>query len=205
MNGSEFSLKDYFKSYTNLLVDDGYQPAKEAVNPDNYWNLFFVDILDADGELTPLKEIKKQDLDGLAKILFPNHKPIHYEDTDGEKFPNIPGMSITSIQNEYNFSLMDYTIGVFSFLQREALAVGQEGRLYCQATNLVDGFWMAYMWMNDYRLINLADCPVRVQLLLGYGFKQMEELSKKFNNQSWKKIYDHSLMKNGIEEFCKNG
>jgi len=50
LNGKNYFLKEFFKLYKDLLIEDYFNPKIIPIRPDNFWNLIFINVIEATGE-----------------------------------------------------------------------------------------------------------------------------------------------------------
>lgn len=183
LNGRPISLKGIFELYANALVNDGFIPARNHVQAENFWHQAFVDIIRVGGMSTSLSSMKPLDLNKLLKVLFPRHPPVK----PGGSLSQVPNLLVTDVDPDnpfHNFSLTDFNAGSFTFLQAEALQSGREAPLMCYAHNTADCFCTCLTWLNYIRLIDVKTASPLVKRLVTSGKALLHCLSQRFHNRT---------------------
>ena len=150
LNNVALSLKDLFKYYKDQVLADGFSPDLASNQPDNFWHIVNVDIINATGQDTRLTRLKAIDLNAFLGVIFPNHAQVNYQIDGEDRIPRVQNMLFTDIDGEYhNFSISDFNGGVFTFLQSDTLDKSKETRLMCYAHNACECMWQCYSWFQS--------------------------------------------------------
>ncbi len=185
LNGAPAALKDIFKYYRDTLLADGFRPDLNVNTPDNYWHIANVDVIKATGQETKFTRLKTIDLNAFLSVLYPNHAPVQYEMSGEDRIPKVQNLLFTDIEGDYhNFSMNDFNVGAFTFLQAEALAGINEANEMCYARNTSECFWLCYGYFNFRRLTQDAGPTTKIGRLLKSMDQALLNLGRTLNNRT---------------------
>lgn len=188
LNGKRMRCADIFAHYRKLLFQDVFSRGVIVNRHENIRNLIFVDVLSANGELTPYHQYPVQLIISLANIVNKKNQVIRSGIYKGWDVNFIENMLVSAIDRDfYNFSITDFHRGTFTFLQREALEDHRPGGASCYANNTRDGFWLSYTWLEYYRRMkDIAERNPLIRGLLISGSTGIRQLEMNYNGRTSK-------------------
>lgn len=186
LNGVDMKLKELLVHFRETLFSEILSSNLEYTRPDHIPNLLFVDVLRASGEPTCFPDIPNAYIQQLARIIKRNNVRVFFQNEGQAIFPIIARMLVTKIDPDfYNFSLTDFDMGSFTFLQKEALKKGGSTRPFCFAQNTRDCFLLSYFWLEACRVLkDAAASKAAISRLLNNGVSVLRHVSDNYSSRT---------------------